>query len=268
MILPTFTTLGSGPVILMLHGIGGGHRAFAPQVETFASLGYRAVAWDMPGYGHSAPIEPYTFKGLAQSCIGLIERLLHGTQRDNVILLGHSMGAMVAQEVVARRPALVNRLVLCGTSPSFGKPDGDWQRDFITQRTAPLDAGQTMADLAAVLVPQMIGPGALPEGVALATHCMAGVHPATYRKALEAIVTFDRRAALPLIQVPTLLVAGEFDKNAPPAVMQKMAERIAGSRYAELPGIGHLMNLEAPDEFDALVLGFLADTAAARRTLH
>ena len=268
MILPTFTTLGSGPVILMLHGIGGGHRAFAPQVETFASLGYRAVAWDMPGYGHSAPIEPYTFKGLAQSCIGLIERRLHGTQRDNVILLGHSMGAMVAQEVVARRPALVNRLVLCGTSPSFGKPDGDWQRDFITQRTAPLDAGQTMADLAAVLVPQMIGPGALPEGVALATHCMAGVHPATYRKALEAIVTFDRRAALPLIQVPTLLVAGEFDKNAPPAVMQKMAERIAGSRYAELPGIGHLMNLEAPDEFDALVLGFLADTAAARRTLH
>ena len=291
MILPTFTTLGSGPVILMLHGIGGGHRAFAPQVETFASLGYRAVAWDMPGYGHSAPIEPYNFKGLAQSCIALIESLLAGNderrraapsregplggqrstqsdERGGVILLGHSMGAMVAQEVVARRPALVNRLVLCGTSPSFGKPDGDWQRDFITQRTAPLDAGQTMADLAAVLVPQMIGPGALPEGVALATHCMAGVHPATYRKALEAIVTFDRRAALPLIQVPTLLVAGEFDKNAPPAVMQKMAERIAGSRYAELPGIGHLMNLEAPDEFDALVLGFLADTAAARRTLH
>jgi 3-oxoadipate enol-lactonase len=53
----------------MLHGIGGGHLAFAPQVETLASLGYRAVAWDMPGYGRSAPIEPYTFKGLAQSCI-------------------------------------------------------------------------------------------------------------------------------------------------------------------------------------------------------
>jgi 3-oxoadipate enol-lactonase len=77
----------------------------------------------------------------------------------------------------------------------------------------------------------------------------------------NAIVTFDRRAALPLIRVPTLLVAGEHDRNAPPAVMQKMAGQIAGSRYAELPGIGHLQNLEAPDEFDALVLGFLADTA-------
>ena len=71
--LPTFTTLGHGPTVLMLHGIGGGYRAFAPQVETLAQAGYRAVAWDMPGYGHSAPIEPYTFKGLAESCIGLID---------------------------------------------------------------------------------------------------------------------------------------------------------------------------------------------------
>ena len=129
--LPTFTTLGSGPTVLMLHGIGGGHLSFAPQVESLASSGYRAVAWDMPGYGHSAPIEPYTFKGLAESCITLIE----GLRCDDVVLVGHSMGGMVAQEVVARRPGLVSRLVLCGTSASFGKPDGDWQREFIAQRT-------------------------------------------------------------------------------------------------------------------------------------
>ena len=309
--IPTFTTLGRGPTILMLHGIGGGHLAFAPQVETYASAGYRAVAWDMPGYGHSAPIEPYTFKGLAEACIRLIEALLAGglerdrvapgldasaegqrttrsgergepdrpprravpsqasplggqrstrsDERGGLILLGHSMGGMVAQEVVARRPDLVSRLILCGTSPSFGKPDGDWQRDFIASRTAPLDAGQTMAELAATLVPQMIGPGSLPEGVTLASHCMAQVHPATYRRALQALVTFDRRASLAGIHVPTLLVAGEHDRNAPPAVMQKMAEKIARSRYAEMHGIGHLQNLEAPEEFDALVLDFLAN---------
>ena len=251
--LPRFTTLGKGATVLMLHGIGGGHLAFAPQVETLASSGYRAVAWDMPGYGHSAPIEPYTFKGLAQSCITLIEALQGGP----VTLLGHSMGGMVAQEVVARRPELVSRLILCGTSPSFGKPDGDWQRDFIAQRTAPLDAGKTMAELAEVLVPQMVGPGSLPEGVKLATHCMAQVNPSTYRRALECIVTFDRRANLPLIHVPTLLLAGEHDRNAPPAVMKKMAAAIAGSTYLEMKGIGHLQNLEAPDEFDGALLNFL-----------
>lgn len=252
--LPSFTALGGGPTVLMLHGIGGGHLAFAPQVETLASSGYRAVAWDMPGYGRSAPIEPYTFKGLAQSCITLIESLRCG----HVTLLGHSMGGMVAQEVVARRPELVDKLILCGTSPSFGKPDGDWQREFIAQRTAPLDAGRSMEQLAQTLVPQMVGPAPLPEGVHLATVCMGQVPASTYRRALEALVTFDRRADLARIQAPTLLLSGEHDRNAPPGVMKKMADAIPNSTYLVMPGVGHLQNLEAPDDFDRLVLNFLS----------
>lgn len=257
--VPAFTALGSGPTVLMLHGIGGGHLAFAPQVETFASQGYRAVAWDMPGYGHSAPIEPYTFKGLAQSCIALIDSLKCG----DVTLIGHSMGGMVAQEVVARRPDLVNRLVLCGTSPAFGrKPDGqsadEWQRNFVQSRTAPLDAGQSMQQLAQQLVPGMVGPSAMAEGVKLAAHCMSQVPASTYRRALEALVTFDRRDGLAAIHVPTLLIAGEHDRNAPPSVMKKMADAIRSSSYHEMKGIGHLMNLEAPDAFDGAVLNFLA----------
>ncbi len=261
--IPKFTTLGSGPTVLMLHGIGGGHVAFAPQVETLAAAGYRAVAWDMPGYGRSAPIEPYTFKGLAQSCIDLMDAL----QCDTVVLLGHSMGGMVAQEVVARRPERVSRLVLCGTSAAFGKrSDGrgadTWAQQFIAQRTAPLDAGKSMAELAQQLVPTMVGPGSLPEGVRLAEHCMASVPAATYRRALDCLVSFDRQAALGNIHVPTLLIGAEFDRVAPPAVMQQMAQAIAHARYVELKGIGHLMNLEAPEEFDAQLLDFLAQTRA------
>jgi len=260
MTVPNFTILGSGPTVLMLHGIGGGHLAFSPQVEALANAGFRGVAWDMPGYGRSAPIEPYTFKGLAQSCVDLIDAL----QCEHVTLLGHSMGGMVAQEVVARRPDRVNRLVLCGTSAAFGKrTDGRsadaWAREFVAQRTAPLDAGKTMADVAQKLVPQMVGPGALPEGLRLAEHCMSHVPSATYRRALDCLVTFDRQQALGDIRVPTLLVGGEFDRVASPAVMKQMAQAIPRSRYAEIAGIGHLMNLEAPDEFDALLIDFLRE---------
>ena len=258
--VPHFMSLGDGPTVLMLHGVGGGHLAFAPQVESFASAGYRAVSWDMPGYGSSAPIEPYTFKGLAESAIALIEALA-GRGREGtppVILIGHSMGGMVAQEVVARRPGLIRRLVLCGTSPSFGKPDGDWQREFVASRTAPLDAGRSMAELAATLVPQMTGPGALPEGLKLAEHCMGLVPAATYRRAVACLAGFDRRANLPAIRVPTLLVAGEFDRNASPEVMRRMADKITGAEFTQLAGMGHLMNLEAPEAFDAAVLDFLA----------
>ncbi len=254
MSVPSFTVLGDGPTVLMLHGVGGGHLAFAPQVETLASSGYRAVAWDMPGYGRSPPIEPYNFKGLAQSCAALIE----GLNCSDVTLLGHSMGGMVAQEVAARRPELINKLILCGTSPTFGKPGGAWQRDFMAERTAALDAGKSMAQLAELLVPQIVGPGSLPEGVRLATHCMSLVPASTYRRALEAMLAFDRRADLPRIRVPTLVVAGEHDRSAPPAMMKKMADLIAHSTYLQMRGIGHLQNLEAPDDFDALVLNFLA----------
>ncbi len=259
--IPNYSTLGAGPVVLFLHGIGGGHLAFAPQLETFAEAGHRAVAWDMPGYGHSDPIEPYTFKGLAEKCILLIEALT-ARHPQPVSLIGHSMGGMVAQEVVARRPDLVRQLVLCGTSASFGRADGEWQRRFVEQRMAPLQAGQSMAEVARQLVPQMAGPRALPEGLRLAEHCMAGVSPGTYRRALEALVTFDRRQALPLISAPTLLIAGENDPNAPPEVMRKMGEPILGSRLSVMPGIGHLMNLEDPEGFDRLVLGFLSENHA------
>jgi pimeloyl-ACP methyl ester carboxylesterase len=261
--IPAFTAQGTGPVILMLHGIGGGKEAFAPQLKSFAQAGYRAVAWDMPGYGDSATVEPYTFEALADQCANLIESLVPG---DLVILLGHSMGGMVAQTLVARRPDLVSHLILCGTSAAFGhKPDGSispaWQADFIAQRTAPLDAGQSMADIAAVLVPRMVGPNARVDGIEQARACMVSVNPSTYRCAIAALVTFDQTASLSAIAVPTLLIAGVCDKNASPSTMQAMAQTIPGSQYAAMPGIGHLQNLEAPGEFDALVLNFLATTA-------
>jgi pimeloyl-ACP methyl ester carboxylesterase len=122
-----------------------------------------------------------------------------------------------------------------------------------------------MAELAETLVPQMVGPGSLPEGVRLATHCMGLVPAATYRRALECIVTFDRRRNLADIHVPTLLVAGEHDRNAPPPMMKAMADAIAGSTYIVMKGVGHLQNLEAPDDFDGLLLNFLA---LPERLLH
>ena len=182
MILPAFTTLGAGPTVLMLHGIGGGHLAFAPQVETLASSGYRAVAWDMPGYGHSAPIEPYTFKGLAQSCITPDREPACRRDARSVILLGHSMGGMVAQEVVARRPELVNRL-----DPVRHLAVVRQARRRLAARLhrpahrARWTRARAWRELAEVLVPQMVGPGSLPEGVRLATHCMGQVPPSTYR---------------------------------------------------------------------------------------
>ena len=258
--LPTFSTLGAGPLVLLLHGSGGGFRSFAPQVETLASLGWRAVAWDMPGYGYSAPIEPYGFKGLAERCIALIEALAPGG--GAVTLVGQGMGGMVAQEVALRRPDRVGRLVLAATAAAVEPADA--YAGYIARCLDELGTGADMERIAPGVVARLSGPQALPEGLQLARFCQAQVRAATWRRALAAMLGFDRRAALAHIAVPTLLLAGQHDPITPPAVLRAMAVAVKGSALVELPGVGHLPHLEAPDAFDWALLDFLRGAQPAR----
>ena len=114
-----------------------------------------------------------------------------------------------------------------------------------------------MAGLAPELVRSMFAPGASNADMAAAVALMGCVPEVTYRAALSAIVSFNRLGNLPNIQVPTLCLACELDKNAAPAVMEKMAARIAGAEYACLPGVGHLGNMEHPAAFNTAILKFL-----------
>ena len=254
MSLPAHVRRGSGDTaVVMLHGVGGGAAAWTPQLDAIAAAGYLAVAWDAPGYGASAPIEPYDMPNLARA----LENLLAALAVRRRVLVGHSMGGMVAQEAATAFPQKIDGLVLSATSPAFGKSDGAWQQAFLAQRLGPLDAGRTMAELAPALVAAMVGTDAEPAGIAAATEVMARVPGETYRKALHALVRFDRRDALAAIRVPTLVIAGERDANAPPAVMEKMAARIAGAEHRVLAGCGHLANLERPRAFNELVLAWL-----------
>ncbi len=252
--IPAYLTCGEGePAVFLLHGIGGGKTYWASQLDSLAAAGYCAVAWDMPGYGDSRLIEPYTLPELARA----LERLIDRIAPTRAVLLGHSMGGMVALEAWARFPHRIAGLILLGTSPAFGKPDGAWQQEFLRQRLDPLDQGLGMADLAPRLVSSMVAPDADPGAVKFAAKIMSAVPAATYRAALHALMSFDRRALLPSISVPTLALAGEVDPNAPPAVMQRMAEKIPGAVYECLSRVGHLASVERPAPFNESVMRFL-----------
>ena len=114
-----------------------------------------------------------------------------------------------------------------------------------------------MAALAPGLVMGMASPDAPHDAVARAAVLMSGVPEATYRRALQAIVGFNRRELLGDLRLPVLCLAGEHDRNAPPAVMQQMASRIAGAEFVCLAGVGHLANIEAPQPFNAALVEFL-----------
>ncbi|HUC47335.1 MAG TPA: alpha/beta fold hydrolase, partial [Hyphomicrobiaceae bacterium] len=127
--------------ILFIHGIGGAGRAWARQVASFAAAGFAPQAPDLPGYGGRPPVPAMHFESLAEDAEAFAAQ--HHMRRP--VLVGHSMGGMVAQTMLRRRPEGYAAAVLAATSPAFGNADGGFQKKFIADRLGPLDAGKTMA---------------------------------------------------------------------------------------------------------------------------
>jgi 3-oxoadipate enol-lactonase len=245
------------PSLVFLHGIGGAARAWRGQIDTFSDL-YRAVAWDMPGYGGSMPLASASIATLADA----LQDFLQEIDAKAPVLVGHSIGGMIVQQWLTRHPVAARAVVLAQTSPAFGKADGDWQKSFIEARLGPLDRGETMASLAPTLVRDLIGDDPDTAGMEVARGCMAGVPEASYRASMLALLGFDQRHALGAIKVPTLVLSGSKDKNAPAPMMAKMAGYIPCATYVELEGVGHLVNLERPATFNAALDQFLKATRA------
>ncbi len=248
--------------LVFLHGIGGAARAWRGQLDFFGDR-YRAMAWDMPGYGGSAPLPAVSIATLADA----LQDFLREVGASNPILVGHSIGGMIVQQLLAKSPGIARAVVLAQTSPAFGKPDGDWQKEFIGARLGPLDRGETMVSLAPTLVRELVGDDPDVGGMQLARDCMAAVPEATYRATMLALLAFDQRSALKNIAAPTLVLSGSRDRNAPAPMMAKMASYIPSAEYVELEGAGHLVNLERPGAFNATLDFFLkAHVAATQAT--
>jgi 3-oxoadipate enol-lactonase len=247
--------------VIFLHGLGGGARSFAPQIASFAAAGYQPVALDLPGYGNRPPVETMSFDGLAED----VELTIAQSALARPVLVGHSMGGMVVQTLLRRNSEGYAAAVLSCTSPAFGNPAGDFQKQFVADRLAPLDEDYTMATLAPEAADDIMGPNADPAGRALFIENFAAVPEATYRAAINCLVTFDERANLPHIKVPVLCLAAEHDRNTPAPVVEKMAGKIPGAYYFCLSGLGHMPNLEAPQAFDAAIFNFLDHALVAKR---
>ena len=248
------------PPLVFLHGIGGAARGWRVQLEAFSDR-YRTIAWDMPGYGGSPLLASVSIATLADALRDFLGQI--GAKKP--ILVGHSIGGMIVQQLLVQSPDIPAAVVLAQTSPAFGKPDGDWQKEFIGARLGPLDRGETMVSLAPSLVRELVGDDPDIRGMELARDCMAAVPEATYRATMLALLGFDQRSALKNIAVPTLVLSGAKDRNAPAPMMAKMASYIPSATYVELEGVGHLVNLERPATFDAALDSFLKAHAVATR---
>jgi len=267
-LIPNFAMLGSGPTVLMLHDADTDHLGFAPQVELLASQGYRAIAWDMPGYhANPPPYGGYSLKALAATADGLLEALKIGRAH----IVGHGMGAMVAAELALRHPTRVRSLSLVAGGPAL---EADSQQHWVQTRQQLLAQCQQQASTEAVqmqrfaelLVQLQSGQQALPEGLQLARHAITQIQPLAYGRMLEMLAGPSTLAErLPHLSQRCLLVSGGQDVCMPPQRMQALADQLPDARHARLEGVGHWPQLESPDAFEGLLLDFLA---TQRATVH
>ena len=243
---------GQGPhpeeAVICLHGIGGGIESFRAQLDGLS--GQRVIAWNMPGYGHSTPpMAGHSFAGLSDALAEFIVAL--GLRRAHIV--GHSIGGMVALEHALRRPDQVASLVIIGSTPAFGGRDETFKTEFLKARTAPLEAGLTMEEMARDAAPALCGPDADPAVLAAVAAPMAAVSVATWQSILACLVTFNRRDDLDRVAAPACLIAGGFDRNAPPQTMEKFAARLPDARFHLIDNAGHMINQEAPDAVNSII---------------
>lgn len=236
----TYQDYGNSEIpIIFLHGIGGNSDSFKPQLEKLSGA-HRVISLNLPGYGSSESLSSLSFKNFADKLVEFMEAL----HLSKVHLCGQSIGGMIALETTIRNPNCVKSLTLIATTSAFGGKDKTFQDEFIKARLKPLDMGMTLEELAVKFIPEIMGSGATDAVKQEAIKSMSDVSATTYRDIIQCLVTFNRRNDMKNLGLPCCLIAGEEDTNAPPKTMKKMAEVIPHAEYHQIPGAGHLTNLE------------------------
>ncbi len=247
---------GDGPLVILMHGIGGRRQNFAAQLPVLARE-FHVAAWDARGYGDSDDYDgPLDFADFAGDLVRVIDHF--GFQSAH--LVGHSMGGRICLETYAHFPDRIATLTLEGVHASFGEFTEAKRREFVDRRSRLLvEDGKTPAEMAPALVRTLLGPDADDDVFESVVASVSALHVASYIKTVEATTHYDRSAILADIAVPTLVIGGERDSFTSPAMERKLAERIPGARLEILPGCGHMANMERPEPFNAVLLDFLRE---------
>jgi len=250
---------GDGELVVLLHGLGGSRVAWDTQLAALGST-WRTAAWDMPGYGAAAPLpdHPLTFRALADAAAGWIAQL--GAERAHVV--GISMGGMVAQYLAAWHPKCVRSLSLLSSSPKFGM-DGTTAERWRAVRLRPLDDGWEPVEFAERVLRNIAGPNIAEVAFESQRSAMARVTGGALRRSIDCIVTHDTTALLATITAPTLVMVGALDQETPLPYSRYLVDHLPDARLAVVPGVGHLLNAEAPEQVNRLLAAHLTTVEAS-----
>ena len=237
---------GSGPPLLLIHGLGYARWGWEPVVEPLARS-FDVLLFDNRGIGESdAPPGPYTAAQLASDAVQVLDEA--DVERAHV--LGTSLGGMVAQELALAQPGRVDKLVLACTTP------GGARAYPMPERTVRLlTSGATLRDF----VENALHPDGRDELVErILEHRLATAQaPEAWAAQAAAGAGFDAYERVGSIAAPTLVLHGDGDVVVDPRNAELLAGLLPHASVELFPGTGHLFFWQQPDRFARLVAEFL-----------
>ena len=255
---------GSGRPIVLVHGWGAGAATWSAQLTSLADE-FRVLAPDLPGFGSTPPLPHSDAAGFA----GALRELVDGEGLDDLLLVGWSMGALVALEYATRFDChALAGLVIVDVAPrvraapdwdveaQFGLLANDWARRWPTERESVVREVTRLAftdpEANHLEVERLVAEGMRADADA----------------ALEAFNNLrecDFRAELPQIHVPTLLLFGGSSTSTSPRDAETIAARIPDARLVVFEGCGHALMFENPRRFDLELRTFARRLAGVAR---
>ena len=231
------------PVVL-IHGAGGTHMFWPSEVRRLP--GFRVYALDLPGHGKSAGRGQQSITAYARSVLDWLAALnLH-----RAVFIGHSMGGAIVQTLALDHPEHVLGLGLVGSAAKLR----------VNPQLLENSASPTTFHIAVEeVVAWSFGPQA-PEGlVELASKRMAEVRPSVLHGDFIACDAFDVTDRVTEIVQPAVVICGSEDKMTPSRNSQFLADSLRMARLEIIPGAGHMVMIEKPQEVADILTGFLAD---------
>ena len=237
------------PAVVLVHGWCCDHSFFAPQAEHFDKAGRRVIALDLRGHGASdAPDVHYTMALFADDVAWCIRQL----GLVHPIVIGHSMGGIIAFDLAARYPDLPGAIVMLDSSVARSASARS-AADRICKALAGPDRIEVMRDYvsSALFIPT---DDPVRKEKLLASMSAAPAHVVV--SAMEGLRDYDPAYAKGLVTAPSLYIAA--DEPVPRSDMTVMRELLPHLHYGQTVGSGHFCQLEVPDQVNAMIDRFIA----------
>jgi pimeloyl-ACP methyl ester carboxylesterase len=239
---------GGRPPILLVHGWCCDHTYFAPQFERYTALGHRVVAVDLRGHGRSdKPEESYTMGVFADDLAWVCEQI--GLEKP--VVIGHSMGGIVAFDLAARYPALPSAAVMLDAAIVLPSASREAIPGMLEKLGGP-DYKEVLREYASG---SLFIPTDDPDRKESIITAMTSTPQHVMVSALQGLHDYDPDALDPP-EVPGVYIAA--DETQPRSDMSRFHEMFPDIFYGKTVGSGHFCQLEVPEQIGAMVDRFLA----------